>query len=294
MPTPPTERVERGTGSGFIIGTDGRILTNAHVVNGADTVTVILKDGRTFKGKVLGEDPITDVAVVKIEANQLPTVSLGNSDNLKPGEWAIAIGNPLGLDNTVTTGIISATGRSSSAVGVPDKRVRFIQTDAAINPGNSGGPLLNQRGEVIGMNTAIIQGAQGLGFAIPINTAQRISTQIVTNGKVSHPYLGIQMAGLTPELKQQINSDPNSGLSVDEDRGILLIKVIPGSPAARAGLRAGDVVLKLNGQVVTSADSVQQSVEDSQGRDLQLNLRRNGQDLTIAVRPGELPLQASQ
>jgi len=168
FPTPPEKQIERGTGSGFIIGADGRILTNAHVVDGADTVTVILKDGRRFQGKVLGEDPVTDVAVVKIQADHLPTVALGNSEQLKPGEWAIAIGNPLGLDNTVTTGIISATGRSSSLVGVPDKRVSFIQTDAAINPGNSGGPLLNQRGEVIGMNTAIIQGAQGLGFAIPI------------------------------------------------------------------------------------------------------------------------------
>lgn len=173
LPTPPGKQIERGTGSGFIIGADGRILTNAHVVDGADTVTVTLKDGRTFKGKVLGEDSVTDVAVVKIQANQLPTVALGKSDQLKLGEWAIAIGNPLGLDNTVTTGIISATGRSSSAVGVPDQRVSFIQTDAAINPGNSGGPLLNQRGEVIGMNTAIIQGAQGLGFAIPIDSTLR-------------------------------------------------------------------------------------------------------------------------
>ena len=144
-----------------------------------------LKDGRKFQGKVLGKDTVTDVAVVKIQAKQLPTVAVGNSDQLKPGEWAIAIGNPMGLDNTVTTGIISATGRSSSDVGVPDKRVRFIQTDAAINLGNSGGPLLNQRGEVIGMNTAIIQGAQGLGFAIPINTAQHISNQLIAKGKVS-------------------------------------------------------------------------------------------------------------
>lgn len=288
-------QIERGTGSGFIVSADGRILTNAHVVAGADTVTVTLKDGRTFQGKVLGADSVTDVAVVKIQANQLPTVALGNSDQLKPGEWAIAIGNPLGLDNTVTTGIISATGRSSSAVGVPDKRVRFIQTDAAINPGNSGGPLLNQRGQVVGMNTAIIQGAQGLGFAIPINTAQRISSQLIAKGRVVHPYLGIQMAGLTPELKQQINSDPNSGLSVGEDRGVLVIRVVPGSPAAKAGLRAGDVIQKLNGQAVTNADSVQQAVENSQiGRDLQLEMRRNGQSITLAVQPGDLPDQAQQ
>lgn len=295
LPRQSQKQIERGTGSGFIISADGRILTNAHVVDGADTVTVTLKDGRTFKGKVLGEDPVTDVAVVKIQANQLPTVALGNSEQLKPGEWAIAIGNPLGLDNTVTTGIISATGRSSSAVGVPDKRVSFIQTDAAINPGNSGGPLLNQRGQVIGMNTAIIQGAQGLGFAIPINTAQRISNQLVAKGRVVHPYLGIQMAGLTPELKQQINSDPNSGLSVEEERGVLVVKVIPDSPAAKAGLRAGDVIQRLNGQAVTDAEGVQQAVENSQvGRDLRLELRRNGRSLTVAVQPGDFPEQAAQ
>ncbi len=140
LPTQPEQRVQRGTGSGFIIGADGRILTNAHVVDGADTVTVILKDGRSFKGKVVGKDELTDVAVVKIEANNLPTVTVGNSDQLQPGQWAIAIGNPLGLDNTVTTGIISATGRTSNQIGAADKRVEFIQTDAAINPGNSGGP----------------------------------------------------------------------------------------------------------------------------------------------------------
>ncbi|MEH2354571.1 HhoA/HhoB/HtrA family serine endopeptidase [Nostoc sp.] len=285
-------RVERGTGSGFIISADGRILTNAHVVDGADTVTVTLKDGRSFKGKVLGKDELTDVAVIKIQADNLPLVALGNSDQLQSGEWAIAIGNPLGLDNTVTTGIISATGRSSNLIGASDKRVEYIQTDAAINPGNSGGPLLNSRGEVIAMNTAIIQGAQGLGFAIPINTAQRISSQIIATGKVEHPYLGIQMVGLTPQLKQNINSDPNSGLSVNEDKGVLVIKVIPNSPAAKAGIRAGDVIQTLGGQAVTDASSVQRAVENSQvGSDLRMELRRNGQNLNIAVQPGAFPTQ---
>ncbi|MBE8998053.1 trypsin-like peptidase domain-containing protein [Nostoc sp. LEGE 12447] len=284
------ERVERGTGSGFIISADGRILTNAHVVDGADTVTVTLKDGRTLEGKVLGKDELTDVAVVKIQAENLPSVAIGNSDQLQPGEWAIAIGNPLGLDNTVTTGIISATGRSSNLIGAADKRVEYIQTDAAINPGNSGGPLLNSRGQVIAMNTAIIQGAQGLGFAIPINTAQRISSQIIATGKVEHPYLGIQMVGLTPQMKQNINSDPNSGLSVDEDKGVLVVKVVPNSPAAKAGIRAGDVIQKLGGQAVTDANSVQKVVENSQiGGDLRLELRRNGQNLNVAVQPGAFP-----
>lgn len=285
-------RVERGTGSGFIISADGRILTNAHVVDGADTVTVTLKDGRSFKGKVLGKDELTDVAVVKIQADNLPLVALGNSDQLQPGEWAIAIGNPLGLDNTVTTGIISATGRSSNLIGAPDKRVEYIQTDAAINPGNSGGPLLNARGEVIAMNTAIIQGAQGLGFAIPINTAQHISSQLIATGKVQHPYLGIQMVGLTPQLKQNINSDPNSGLSVSEDKGVLVVKVVPNSPAAKAGIRAGDVIQKLGGQAVTDASSVQKAVENSQvGGDLRMELSRNGQNINIAVQPGAFPTQ---
>ncbi|MBE9052978.1 trypsin-like peptidase domain-containing protein [Nostocales cyanobacterium LEGE 11386] len=288
-------RVQRGTGSGFILSQDGSILTNAHVVAGADTVRVILNDGRSFQGKVMGSDELTDVAVVKIQANNLPTVTVGNSDQLQPGEWAIAIGNPLGLDNTVTTGIISATGRSSNLIGAPDKRVEFIQTDAAINPGNSGGPLLNERGEVIGMNTAIIQRAQGLGFAIPINTAQRISNQLIATGKVQHTYLGIQMVGLTPQIKESLNSDPNSGVTVNEDKGVLIVRVMPNSPAARAGLRAGDVIQKLNGQSVADASSVQKAVENTQvGGDLRLELRRNGQNVNLAVRTGAFPTQQVQ
>lgn len=295
LPVPPSTRVERGTGSGFILAKDGIILTNAHVVDGADTVTVALKDGRTFQGKVLGQDALTDVAVVKIQANDLPTVNLGNSEQLRPGEWAIAIGNPLGLDNTVTAGIISATGRTSGQVGVPDKRVGFIQTDAAINPGNSGGPLLNQNGEVIGMNTAIIGGAQGLGFAIPINTARRIADQLIAKGKVDHPYLGIRMATLSPELKKQINDDPNSGLSVQADQGVLVYRVIQNSPAAKAGLRSGDVIQKLNGKTVKTADDVQRIVESSTiGQDLQVEVSRNGQTRMIAVQPGAFPTATAQ
>jgi Do/DeqQ family serine protease len=295
FPTGPQQRVEKGEGSGFIIKSDGLILTNAHVVDGADKVNVTLKDGRSFEGKVIGTDPVTDVAVVKIQVNNLPAVPLGNSDQLKPGEWAIAIGNPLGLDNSVTTGIISATGRSSRDVGVPDKRVQFIQTDAAINPGNSGGPLLNASGQVIGMNTAIIRGAQGLGFAIPINTAQRIANQLVAKGKVEHPFLGIQMVTITPELKQNINSNPNSGLSVEEDQGVLIAKVMQNSPAAKAGLRAGDVIQTINGQPVKNAEDVQKAVENSQvGSNLQIGMRRNQRDINVAVQPGAVPTQAQR
>lgn len=290
MPQMPDKEVQRGLGSGFIINKDGTILTNAHVVDGAEKVTVTLKDGRTFQGKVMGRDPVTDVAVVKVDATNLPVVKIGDSKTLQPGETAIAIGNPLGLDNTVTEGIISATGRSSGQVGIPDKRVNFIQTDAAINPGNSGGPLLNQNGEVIGINTAIIQGAQGLGFAIPIDTAQGISDQLIASGKVEHPFLGIQMVTLTPEVKQEINSNPNSGLSVYNDSGVLIVKVVPDSPAAKAGLRAGDVIEKVNGQAVKDADALQQSVESSQvGKNLQLDLKRNGQQMNVAVKAGAYP-----
>lgn len=294
LPSQPQERVERGTGSGFIISNDGQILTNAHVVSGADTVEVTLKDGRSFTGRVMGTDSVTDVAVVKIDANDLPTAVVGDSEQLQPGEWAIAIGNPLGLDNTVTVGIISGTGRSGSQVGVPDKRVNFIQTDAAINPGNSGGPLLNQRGEVIGMNTAIIQGAQGLGFAIPINRAQDIAQQLIANGEVQHPYLGIQMVQLTPELKTQINNNPNSGLTVTQDSGVLIVRVMPDSPAVRSGIRAGDVIVSINGIQMADAAAVQQQVERTRiGGDLQMEVIRNGQPMTLAVQPGAFPSQAS-
>lgn len=295
VPTPPSSRVEQGTGSGFIIKSDGLILTNAHVVSGADTVTVKLKDGREYSGKVMGTDPLTDVAVVKIQANNLPTVAVGNSEGLKPGEWAIAIGNPLGLDNTVTVGIISATGRRSSQVGVPDKRVGFIQTDAAINPGNSGGPLLNQRGEVIGMNTAIIGGAQGLGFAIPINTAQRIADQLIAKGKVDHPYLGIQMTTLTPEIKKQINSSNETDINVQDDEGVLVVRVMRNSPAANAGFKIGDVIKKINGQSVKTADEVQQAVDRAAiGGNLQVELRRNGQNTALTVQPGAFPAKTAQ
>jgi Do/DeqQ family serine protease len=291
-PSSSSKRVEEGTGSGFIIDSKGIVLTNAHVIDGADEVSVTLTDGRAFSGKVMGEDTATDVAVVKIEATDLPVVTVGNSDQLKPGEWAIAIGNPLGLDNTVTAGIISATGRSSSEIGVPDRRVGFIQTDAAINPGNSGGPLLNEQGEVIGINTAIIDGAQGLGFAVPINTAKKIGDQLVATGKVEHPYLGVQMATITPDLKKNLNSNPNSPINVQEDQGILVLKVMEDSPAAQAGIRAGDVIQKIGSMAVTTADTVQSTVEASKiGEELPIELRRNGQTLTIGVKPGVLPAQ---
>jgi S1-C subfamily serine protease len=291
----PKDYVERGTGSGFILSADGRLLTNAHVIEGATRVKVTLKDGQIYDGRVVGIDRVTDVAVVKIEAKDLPTVALGNAENLSPGEWAIAIGNPLGLDNTVTVGIISALGRSSADVGVPDKRVKFIQTDAAINPGNSGGPLLNAQGEVVGVNTAIRADAQGLGFAIPIETAQRIAQQLFTKGKVEHPYLGIRMVTLSPELQQEINRDKELNLEIVEDEGVLIMSVISDSPASAAGLKAGDIIEKVGGQAVITAADVQEKVENSViGSKLEVEVSRNGETKTFAVRPGAIPPEANQ
>ncbi|MFN5400430.1 MAG: HhoA/HhoB/HtrA family serine endopeptidase [Pseudanabaena sp.] len=285
----PRERVERGTGSGFIINKEGDIITNAHVVSGADKVTVILKDGRQIEGKVIGSDELTDIAVVQVKPDNLPTVSLGSSANLQPGDWAIAIGNPLGLDNTVTAGIISAIGRNSGQIGV-DKRVSFIQTDAAINPGNSGGPLLNQNGEVIGVNTAIIQGAQGLGFAIPIETAQRIAKQLIANGKVSRAYLGIQMVTVDPNVKRQVNQDTEFGIQISEDKGVLITRVVDDSPAAKAGAKRGDVIVRFNDKEILTADQVTQLVEDrAVGDKIRMEVKRAGQTVALNVETAQFP-----
>ncbi|MGB3510670.1 MAG: HhoA/HhoB/HtrA family serine endopeptidase [Microcoleaceae cyanobacterium] len=285
----PEERMKRGTGSGVIISSDGRLITNAHVVDGADTVQVTLKDGRIFEGQVKGVDSLTDVAVIQIEAKALPKVSIGKSENLTPGQWAIAIGNPLGLDNTVTVGIISAIGRTSSQVGIPDKRVRFIQTDAAINPGNSGGPLLNDRGQVIGINTAIRADAQGLGFAIPIETAKKIADELFDKGKVEHPFLGISMVDLSPELKDEINKRLET--NIKQNQGVVIMRVIQDSPAAKAGLRQGDVIQKVGGVVVKSPTEVQQQVEKSLvGEDLVVEIIRDSKVVKVMVKPDAFPL----
>ena len=288
IPNIPDRQVQEGTGSGFIVSSDGLILTNAHVIDGADQVTVTLKDGRTLEGKVLGEDKITDMAVVKIEAESLPTVQFADSDNVQIGEWAIAIGNPLGLDNTVTTGIISATDRNSSQIGVGDKRINFIQTDAAINPGNSGGPLLNAQGEVIGINTAIIRNAQGLGFAIPINTARNIAEQLIAQGKVDHSFLGIRMVSLTPEVKQQLKNRQN--IDLQAETGVLIVEVLPNSPAAQAGLKTGDIVKAIAKTQITSTPQVQDIVETTPpGEELPLEVLRDNRAVNLTVTVGILP-----
>ncbi len=286
----PSERLQ-GLGSGVIIDRSGEILTNAHVVNQADKVTVTLKDGRTFEGKVQGADEVTDLAVVKLtdSGGNLPVAPLGDSSSVQVGDWAIAVGNPLGLDNTVTLGIISTLKRSSREVGIFDKRLDFIQTDAAINPGNSGGPLLNDQGEVIGINTAIRPDAMGIGFAIPINKAKDIKDQLMRGEKISHPYLGVQMITLTPDLAQQNNNDPNSPLPVPEIDGVLVVRVLPQSPAAAAGIRRGDVIIQVDGQTVTSAEQLQSIVDTSRvGQVLQVKVQRGDKMQQLSVRAGEL------
>jgi S1-C subfamily serine protease len=259
------------------------------VVAEADRVTVTLKDGRNFEGKVQGVDPVTDLAVVKISDKNLPIAALGDSDQVQVGDWAIAVGNPLGLDNTVTLGIISTLHRSSAQVGIPDKRLEFIQTDAAINPGNSGGPLLNQNGEVIGINTAIRADAMGIGFAIPINKAKEIAKVLVTGEKVSHPFLGIELANLTPQIAAENNKDPNAGFLLPEVSGVLVIRVRPDTPAAKGGLRRGDVITAIENQPMTTADQVQNIVENSRiGQVLTIKILRGDQTTTLSVRPGEM------
>ncbi len=287
----PRERLVRGQGSGFITDRNGILLTNAHVVDRADKVTVTLKDGRKFEGKVQGADEVTDLAVIKINASgtSLPVAPLGNSDRVQVGDWAIAVGNPLGLDNTVTLGIVSTLKRSSAEVGVPDKRLDFIQTDAAINPGNSGGPLLDGQGEVIGINTAIRADAMGIGFAIPINKAKAIQDQLIRGEKVSHPFLGIQMITLTKDDAKRNNEDPNSPIIVPEVDGVLVMRVLQNTPAAKSGIRRGDVIVQIDRQSITTAEQLQRIVENSRvGQVLQLKLWRGEKTQQLSVRTSEL------
>jgi len=285
----PREERLRGQGSGFIVDRSGIILTNSHVVNGADRVTVTLKDGRSFDGKVQGADEVTDLAVVKIDGKDLPVAPLGDSDQVQVGDWAIAVGNPLGLDNTVTLGIVSTLKRSSAQVGIPDKRLEFIQTDAAINPGNSGGPLVNDKGEVVGINTAIRADAMGIGFAIPINKAKSIESRLARGEKIPHPYLGIQMTTLTPELARENNTDPNSSFTVPEVNGVVVLRVLPKTPAEKAGMRRGDVITQIDGTAVTTATQLQSLVENSQlGQTLQVKVLRGAQTRQLQLRPAEM------
>lgn len=287
----PQEERLRGQGSGFIIDGSGDILTNAHVVDEADRVTVTLKDGRTFEGTVEGVDEVTDMAVVKVDAGNdaLPTATLGDSEQVQVGDWAIAVGNPLGLDNTVTLGIVSTLKRSSATVGIPDKRLDFIQTDAAINPGNSGGPLLNAQGDVIGINTAIRADAMGIGFAIPINKAKEIKDRLSRGERIAHPYLGVQISTLTPEMAKRNNDDPNAGIQIPEVEGVLVMRVMPNTPAAAAGLRRGDVITAIDGDGLQTADQLQSRVDRADvDQTLRVTIRRGNSTQQLSIKTAEL------
>jgi S1-C subfamily serine protease len=284
----PAIQQQQGQGSGFITRSDGVLLTNAHVVEGASEVGVTLPDGRSFTGKVLGADPLTDVAVVKVVADRLPVAPLGDSSKVRPGQWAIAIGNPLGLDNTVTAGIISAVQRTN-AVG-EGQRVPYIQTDAAVNPGNSGGPLINDRGQVIGINTAIRQApGAGLSFAIPINTARQIAAQILERGFASHPYIGVRLQALTPQLAREINAATNE-CRVPEVNGVVVVDVLRDSPAEKGGLRPCDLIESIDGRPVKNPSEVQLAVDRGQvNQPLSMRIQRGGRSQDLTLRPAELP-----
>ncbi|MCG2722423.1 MAG: DegQ family serine endoprotease, partial [Thermodesulfovibrionales bacterium] len=280
-PDKPREYKRSGLGSGVIVDKRGYILTNNHVVKGADEIKVKLSDNREFKGEVIGSDPKTDLAVVKIDTDNLPVIQLGDSDALKPGETVLAIGNPFGLSQTITSGIVSATGRAN--VGIADYE-DFIQTDAAINPGNSGGALVNIKGELVGINTAIFSttgGYQGIGFAIPSNMAKSIMESLIKSGKVVRGWLGIYIQPLTPELAKQFG--------LRDEKGVLVGDVIEDSPAEKAGVQRGDVVLEFNGRKVEDPRNLRNMVAGTDPNDeVTLKLVREGQLKTIRVKITEL------
>jgi serine protease Do len=269
----------RGQGSGFIVNADGIILTNAHVVKDASEVTVKLTDRREFRAKVLGSDPKTDIAVLKIDARNLPTLQLGSTKDLKVGEWVLAIGSPFGFENTVTAGVVSAKGRSLP----DDSYVPFLQTDVAINPGNSGGPLLNTRGEVVGINSQIYSrsgGYQGVSFAIPIDVAIRVKDQIVATGKVSHARLGVAV--------QEVNQAFADSFKLDKPEGALVSSIEKGGPADQAGLRPGDVIRKVDGEpIVASGDLPALIGEKKPGTRITLDVWRQGERHEISARLGD-------
>ncbi|WP_427185025.1 DegQ family serine endoprotease [Bordetella bronchialis] len=269
----------RGEGSGFIVSADGLILTNAHVVQDANEVTVKLTDRREYRAKVLGSDPVTDVAVIKIDAKNLPVVRLGSVDNLQVGDWVLAIGSPYGLENTATAGIVSAKGRSLP----DDTSVPFIQTDVAVNPGNSGGPLFNSRGEVVGINSQIYTrtgGFQGLSFAIPINIATKIKDEIVAHGKASHAMLGVTV--------QEVNQDLANSFKLDSPSGALVASVEKGSAADKAGLKSGDVIRAIDGRPVVSSGDLSSIITlEDPGTRVKLDIWRDGKPVQVTATLGK-------
>jgi Do/DeqQ family serine protease len=270
---------QRSGGSGVIVDKEGYILTNNHVVEGADKIRVQLNDGREFTATLKGQDSRTDLAVLQIKAKDLPAASLGDSDKLEVGEWAIAIGSPFGLEHTVTVGVISAKGRSGLGTGTYED---FVQTDASINPGNSGGPLINIDGEVIGINAMIIQPGTGIGFAIPINMAKQILNDLIKHGKVVRPWLGISVQDLTPEMMEHFK--------VKEKEGVLVGQIYPDTGAERAGLASGDIIKSVDDKAIKNANELVKEVQKKKvGQKIKLNIIRDGKPTTIEVTLTSMP-----
>jgi Do/DeqQ family serine protease len=269
----PQTRRDKSLGSGFLISKDGYIVTNDHVVRDAESIQVKLSNDKVYDAKVIGGDHKTDIAVIKINADDLPVAVLGDSDKLEVGQWAIAIGNPFGLDRTMTVGVISATGRSNMGIETYEN---FIQTDASINPGNSGGPLLNVYGEVVGINTAIVAAGQGIGFAIPVNMAKPIFSQLIQKGSVSRGYMGVTIQPVTEELAKSFG--------LKQAKGALINDVIKGGPADKAGIHQGDVITGLNGAEVKDPSHLQRMVaEAGVGKVAKISVFRDGKELELNI-----------
>ncbi|MGV3722346.1 MAG: S1C family serine protease [Actinomycetota bacterium] len=271
---PAVVRIKRGkgTGSGVVIRRDGVILTNAHVVSDARTVEVHFSDGRKMEGRVAGVDPTVDIAVVRVDAGNLTEARIADSDRIEVGQTAIAIGNPLGLEGTVTTGVVSATNRQRG----PDDFVGFVQTDAAINPGNSGGPLLDSQGRVVGINTWIISQASGLGFAVPINVAKDVARQVLDNGGIHRAVIGVIPNSVTPELAARMN--------LPVERGAAVAEVSEGSPAAKAGLQVGDVIVAIDGSKVDGSGDLRRILRGHKpGDTVALTIRRDAQTVKVSL-----------
>ncbi|MGQ9647550.1 MAG: DegQ family serine endoprotease [Thermodesulfobacteriota bacterium] len=281
---PPQRRRQMGGGSGVIVDPKGHILTNHHVVAGADKITIRLLDGRELKGRVRGTDPRTDLAVLEVEATNLPAATLGDSDKIEVGEWAIAIGSPFGLEETVTVGVISAKGRTGLRTGTYED---FIQTDASINPGNSGGPLVNIDGEVIGINAMIIQPGQGIGFAIPINLARSIMSELIKTGKVVRPWVGVGLQDLTEELAKSFD--------LKEKEGALISQVYEGSPAEKSGLRTGDVIVQIDGKKVqNSQEVIREVLKKKVGDKVEFVVIREGKSTKVSVTTAPMPSEPEE
>jgi len=273
----PMERPSRSLGSGFVINNEGHILTNNHVIDGAEEITVQLTNKKKYPAEIVGTDPKTDLAIIKIKAKDAPFVTLGNSDALEVGDWVMAVGNPFGLEHTVTAGIVSAKGRVIGAGPYDD----FIQTDASINPGNSGGPLFNLKGEVIGVNTAIVASGQGIGFAIPINMAKDLVPQLIKSGKVTRAWLGVGIQEITPELAESFGLKSSSGG--------LISNVFPESPADKAGFRPGDVVVEFDGKKIRDSHELPAMVARAAvGEKVRVKILREGRETELVVKLGEM------